>query len=120
MLKVRDRKKALFYLIPLNCGFKITLTIREIERRQFLADPALDDAALAPVRDAISAARKYPEGFAMQFEIGDGPESEPVTLFLPKLIAARSRAATPAAAPADAPAPADATVPTSAPAAGVR
>jgi len=98
MLKVRDRKKTLFYLIPLNCGFKITLTIREAERNQFLADRALDEAGLAPVRDAISAARKYPEGFALAFEIGSGPQSEPVAAFLAQLIAARSRAAAPAGA----------------------
>ena len=90
MLRVSDRKKALFYLIPLRRGFKVSLTIREAERREFLADPAFDDAGLAPVRDAISAARKYPEGYAMQFEIGAGPSSEPVALFLEKLIAARS------------------------------
>jgi Protein of unknown function (DUF3788) len=98
MLKVTDRKKALFYLIPLNDGFKISLTIRETERRAFLADPAFDDDRLAPLRDAISGARKYPEGFALQFEIGDGPSSKPIALFLAKLIAARSGKAAPAAA----------------------
>jgi hypothetical protein len=98
MLKVCDRKKALFYLIPLNSGFKISLTIREAERRAFLADPAFDEARLAPLRDAISAARKYPEGFALQFQIGDGPSSEPIALFLARLIAARSGKPSPAGA----------------------
>ena len=93
MLKVRDRKKVLFYLIPLDCGFKISLTIRETERNHFLADPALDAANLAPVREAISGARKYPEGFALQFEIGAGPASDSVAQFLAKLVAARSAAA---------------------------
>ena len=62
MLKVFDRKKALFYLIPLNNAFKISLTIRENEREKLL-----EDAELAGLREKISAAKKYPEGYALQF-----------------------------------------------------
>jgi len=35
MLKVFDARKALFYLIPLNGGFKVSMAIRENEREAF-------------------------------------------------------------------------------------
>ena len=49
MLKLYDRKKALFYLIPLKNGFKLSLTIRDEERDAFLCDDEL-----AVMRDKIS------------------------------------------------------------------
>lgn len=64
MLKVADRKKALFYSIPFSGWFRISLTMRENERELFLAD-----AALRELHEKIAAARKFSEGFALQFEI---------------------------------------------------
>ena len=84
MLKVYDRKKALFYLIPLNDRFKISLTLRENEREAFL----LDDE-LKMLHDKISLSKKYVEGFALQFEITDKNEFRSLELFIRKLIELR-------------------------------
>ena len=84
MLKSHGRKKALFYLIPLNDGFKISLAIREHERTVFL-----HDGELGLLQDKISGAEKNTEGYALQFEITDPGEVQPVVLFIRKLIAIR-------------------------------
>jgi hypothetical protein len=85
MLKVYDRKKALFDLIPLNDSFKISLTLRENERQAFL----LDDE-LKMLHDKISSSKKYVEGFALQFEIANKNEFQSLELFIRKLIALRT------------------------------
>jgi hypothetical protein len=85
MLKVFDRKKALFYLIPLNDGFKISLTIRENERAAFLRNEEL-----GMLQDKIQSAKKYPEGFALQFDIAREDEFQPFNVFIRKLIAMRA------------------------------
>lgn len=84
MLKIYDRKKALLYLIPLNGGFKISLAIREQEREALLRDDAL-----AIIYDKIAASKKYSEGFALQFDIANENEFQPVELFIRKLIVLR-------------------------------
>jgi len=84
MLKIYDRNKALFYLIPLNDGFKISLAIRENERATFLAD-----GELGMMHDKISGSKKYIEGFSLQFEIANKNEFQPLELFIRKLIAIR-------------------------------
>jgi len=84
MMKLSDRKKALLYLIPLHEGFKISLTIREHERETFLQDDEL-----ASLWDQLAAAKKYPEGFALQFEIFDPTEFQRLVLFVGKIIAIR-------------------------------
>ena len=38
MLKIYDKKKALFYLVPLHGAIKISMAIRESEKEAFLAD----------------------------------------------------------------------------------
>ena len=85
MLKIHDRKKALLYLIPLNREFKVSLAIRESERDTFLRD-----GDLTGLHEQISSARKYSEGFALQFEIAGDPDFGPVELFIRKLIAERA------------------------------
>jgi hypothetical protein len=85
MLKIHDRRKTLFYLIPLSQGFKLSMAIRESERDAFVLDPEL-----AALHEAISEARKYPEGFALAFTVEGAPEFEPLALLIPKLIAARA------------------------------
>ena len=84
MLKLYDRKKALFYLIPLKNGFKLSLTIRDDERDAFLRD-----GELAIMHDKISSSKKYTEGFALQFDIANKSEFQPLELFIQKLIAIR-------------------------------
>lgn len=84
MLKVHARKKALFYLIPLQESLKITLTLRENEREAFLQD---DD--LTAMHDAILSSRKYREDFALQFDIVDAAAFQSFEQFIRKLITAR-------------------------------
>ncbi len=84
MLKLFDRQKALLYLIPLNAGFKISLTLREQERAACLADDALSS-----LRDKLSAAKKYTEGFAVQFDVAGPKDFHRLEVFLRKLVALR-------------------------------
>jgi hypothetical protein len=85
MLKVFDRRKALLYLIPLCDAFRVSLTIRQAEREAFLAD---DD--LAPMHDRIGEAKRYPEGYALYFEVADGTDTGPLETLIGKLVAVRS------------------------------
>jgi hypothetical protein len=84
MLKVHDGKKALFYLIPLEGGFKISMAIRESEREALMADHDLE-----PMEDALVAARKFSEGFGVQFDVDGATDFAVVESFMCKLIAVR-------------------------------
>ncbi len=84
ILQVSGRKKALFYLIPLKDGFKISLAIREMEREAFLID-----GDLLILRDKISSSKKVSEGYALQFQIAGQNDAQILGLFLNKLIAIR-------------------------------
>jgi Protein of unknown function (DUF3788) len=84
MLKVHDGKKALFYLIPLDCGFKVSLAIRESERDVLMADPDL-----AALNGTLASAKKFSEGFGLQFDVDDQGDFTAVEAFMTKLIAAR-------------------------------
>lgn len=85
LLKVHDAKKALFYLIILRDGLKISLTIRENERNAFLQDDEL-----TIWHDAIAASKKYQEGFALQFDIMNEETFQRFALFMKKLVIMRS------------------------------
>jgi Protein of unknown function (DUF3788) len=84
MLKIHDGKKALLYLIPLCGSFKVSMAIREVEREALLAD-----SDLAVLHDKLVSAKKYSEGFALQFDIDDAIDFAPVESLVSKLIAAR-------------------------------
>ena len=84
MLKVHDKKKALFYLIPLKNEFKISMAIRENERKTFL-----DDIELKIIHDMLKSAKKYREGYALRFNIKYNGDFETVTLLIKKLIVLR-------------------------------
>ena len=86
MFKVFDRKKALFYVIPLESSFKISLTIRENERIRFLEDEGLE-----AIHKKILASKKFSEGYAIAFEILDVEVFSIVELFLKKLIELRDK-----------------------------
>jgi hypothetical protein len=66
MLKVHDRKKALFYVVPLAASFRISLTVRPEERTALAKDPGV-----AAVHDQLRAAKKYAEGYALQFLVAE-------------------------------------------------
>lgn len=84
MQKIFDQKKALLYIIPLNNSFRISLTIRDKEREAFL-----NDKDLQLLHEKISLSKKYSEGFALQTDICNGIEFQPVELLIRKLIEIR-------------------------------
>ena len=85
MLKVYDKKKALFYLIPLENEFKISMAIRENEKKAFL-----DHDEFKTIHDMINSAKKYREGYALQFNIKDKEDFEMVASLIERLIVLRS------------------------------
>ncbi len=84
MLKVSDSKKTLFYLIPLNGSYKISLTLREHEKEQLLIDTTVKF-----FHPNLRTAKKYPEGYAMQFLVQNNADSKNCIDFIKKLIALR-------------------------------
>jgi hypothetical protein len=85
MLKVYDKKKALFYLIPLKNEFKISMAIREKERKTFL-----EDSELEMILNMLKSAKKYREGFALRFKVENDADYKTLELFIKKLITFRS------------------------------
>ena len=84
LLKVYDRKKALYYLIPMKGAIDINLTIRENERDEFLKD-----SNFSHIRDELQSAKKYPEGYALHFTIKTKADFELAKSFLERLIELR-------------------------------
>lgn len=84
MLKVYDKKKALFYLIPLKNEFKISMAIRENEIKAFLEDNGLET-----LHSMIKSTKKYREGYALRFNVANEEEFEILELFIKKLISFR-------------------------------
>ena len=82
--KVHDNKKALYYLIPLEYSFKISLAIREVEKENFIRN-----AELTEIHKQLIDAKKYSEGFAMQFVITDSNTFAIVRKFIELLIEVR-------------------------------
>ncbi len=85
VLKVHDGQKALWYLTPLLGSFTVSMAIRETERDALLADPAVGDG----VHEQLESARKFGEGFALGFDVGDSDDLAAVEPFLRALIALR-------------------------------
>ena len=84
MLKVHNGKKALFYLIPLNNSFIISLTLREQEKSEFISNNNLIE-----LHNQIKNAKKYSEGFALKFEISDNESFLPLKTLIDELIVKR-------------------------------
>ncbi len=84
MLKVADKKKALYYLIPLQGGFDVGLTVRPAER-----DLLLHDEAVAQLHEPLADAKKYSEGFALRFQIRKVDDTHSLEALLPRIIALR-------------------------------
>jgi hypothetical protein len=85
ILKVDDMRKALFYLIPLEEGIEISLTVRDGERADFLSNKEVE--YLYP---QLESATKYSEGYALRFGIETSEECKAVTRFLLELMKMRS------------------------------
>ncbi len=84
MLKVHDKKKALFYLIPLKQEFKISMAIRGSER-----ETLVEDVELEKIHQIILSAKKYREGFVIRFSSND-EEYETFIKLIRKLIILRT------------------------------
>lgn len=81
MQKVYDGKKALYYLIPLERSFLISMTLREKEKAEFLSD-----SAFHTLYELLKNAKKYSEGFALRFLIEDEVTFLEFSTFIKKLI----------------------------------
>jgi hypothetical protein len=90
ILKVDDMRKALYYLIPLEEGIEISLTVRDSERASLLANKDVEY-----VYPQLESATKYAEGYALRFDIESTADCNAVTRFLQELMKMR---ASPAAA----------------------
>jgi hypothetical protein len=85
ILKVADIYRALYYLIPVEDGIEISLTIRDGERADFLKNEEF--GMLCP---QLESAIKYSEGYALRFGIGNSPECKSASKFLAELMMMRS------------------------------
>lgn len=82
--KVFDKKKALFYFIPLHDAFKISLTIRENEKEQLLS---LDNILF--IHEQIENSTKYNEGYDLQLMVEDNNSFEKCKAFILEIIKLR-------------------------------
>ena len=85
ILKVDDMHKALYYLIPLEDGIEISLTVRRGERADLLKNKEFEK--LYP---QLESATKYSEGYALRFGIESSAECKSVTKLLAELMNMRS------------------------------
>ena len=85
MLKAHNKKKALFYIIPLENEFKINMAIRENERKTFLKDDELKT-----IHSKIKSAKEYREGFELRFEVKDDEHFKVIESLIKKLTAIRT------------------------------
>lgn len=84
MLKVHDGKKALYYFIPLNDAFMISLAVREQERDEFLSMKTM-----AVLHDELKAAKKYSEGYALKSHVADAASFSNCLLLIKSLVEKR-------------------------------
>jgi hypothetical protein len=83
MLKVHDKKKALFYVIPMKNEFIVSMAIRDNERIMYI-----NDLELKKINDKLLTAKKYKEGFLLRFKTNDD-DYETFELLIRKLIPCR-------------------------------
>ena len=95
LLKVDDMRKALYYLIAFDEGIEISLTVREAEKEELSRDPAFES-----LHSQLELGTKYPEGYALRFEIESAPACAVVARFLTALIALRAAKSLSAKTPA--------------------
>ena len=84
MQKMSDNKKALFYFIPLEDSYRISLTVREQEREQLLKNNSMKT-----MHPMLQAAKKYPEGYALFFTILTPEDANDCLLLIGQLISMR-------------------------------
>jgi hypothetical protein len=87
ILKVDDMRKALYYLIAFDEGIEVSLTVRDSER-----DELLRNVSLESVHPRLEAGTKYPEGYALRFEVENDEACQAVGQFLLELMKIRASA----------------------------
>ncbi len=85
ILKVDDMRKALYYLIAFDEGIEISLTVRDSERAGFLGNTLFQK-----LHAELERGTKYPEGYALRFEVESAAECASVAQFLTELMKMRS------------------------------
>ncbi|TDR18468.1 DUF3788 family protein [Marinicella litoralis] len=84
MQKVHDGKKALYYLIPLNDSFSVSLAVQEKEKMRLLADQAI-----LPMHEQLKNSKRYSEGYALRFSVDNLHSFLPCINLINKLAAMR-------------------------------
>ncbi len=84
MEKVEDNKKALYYFIPLNDSFILSMAIRENEKEYFESKEGM-----VKYKDIVSTARKYSEGYNIKFEVENSEQYDFSKEFVKEIIAQR-------------------------------
>jgi hypothetical protein len=85
ILKVSDMHKTFYYLMPVENGIEISLTIRDGERTGFLKNE--DFGRLCP---QLESSTKYPDGYALRFGVGNSLECDSASKFLSELATMRA------------------------------
>jgi Protein of unknown function (DUF3788) len=85
-MKVHDKKKVLFYLVPMKDEFGVNMAIREDEKTALEEDPEL-----VAVRGTIKSAKKYQEGFALRFKVEGQSDYDALESLIKRLIDIRTR-----------------------------
>jgi hypothetical protein len=85
ILKVTDLYKAIYYMIPMQDGMEISLTIRDVEREDFLKNEKFGKLCRQ-----LESATKYSDGYALRFGIGNSPDCISAANFLTKLMTMRA------------------------------
>jgi hypothetical protein len=84
-LKAAGKGKALFYLTPLEQSFRIGFAVRENERERLLKSNISSTS-----KEQLAAAKKYPEGYPLRFEITKKTDMKDVRTVLEVLKELRS------------------------------
>ena len=85
ILKVTELYKPIYYMIPMEDGIEISLTIRDAEREDFLKNEKFGKLCRQ-----LESATKYSEGYALRFGIGNSPDCASAADFLAELMTMRA------------------------------
>ena len=81
ILKIFQSKKALCYFIPLDNCCRVNLTIRQNEK-----DEILLNGDMKFIHKILEDSKKFPEGYAIYFEINDSETSSDCKKFISEII----------------------------------
>jgi hypothetical protein len=84
-LKIMQKGKALLYLVPLEMSFRVGFAVREEERKAFLASKLP-----AELKEELTVAKKYPEGYPLRLPVRKKSDMKAVRLIITALLSLRS------------------------------